>query len=98
MDGPRMDPHNVPTQSRRDQSPSPSPSPTRLGPTVRTLLNIQKHEMSENSLDTAFRSFQMPELTEGEEEEKPKRDFLKILREAIIFYTTIFFSLCAIFR
>ena len=42
VDGPRMDPHNVPTQSRRDQSPSPSPSPTRLGPTVRTLLSIQK--------------------------------------------------------
>ena len=39
-----MDPHNVPTQSRRDQSPSPSPSPspTRLVPTVRTLLSIQK--------------------------------------------------------
>lgn len=39
----------------------------------------------------------MPEIPEEEEDENPKRDLLKIIREAIVFYTTIFFSLCAIF-
>ena len=34
-----------------------------------------------------------------EEEEKPKgRNLLKLVREAAVFYTTIFFSLAAIFR